>query len=173
MPSGHRLPRRPVTRRPDRPPPGGPARLHRTWSIPVTISALWALICRIDDCLQPFAPSRAAKEDVILALVEALSNAYSGSRQAAVGQRIVVGLRVSTRAVRLEIRDAGMGFAFRERPLALAPAEDEAGRGLFLIGRVMERVSWSNTGRAILMSRPWRRGPLGASMAADLASEPG
>lgn len=173
MPSGHRLPRRPVIRRFDRPPPGGPVRLHRTWSIPVTISALWALICRIDACLQRFAPSRAAKEDVILALVEALSNAYSGSCQAPAGQRIVVGLRVSTRAVHLEIRDAGLGFAYRERARSLVPAGDEAGRGLFLIGRVMERVSWSDTGRAIFMSRPWRRGLSSGSMTADLASEPG
>ncbi|MBC7544577.1 MAG: ATP-binding protein [Candidatus Sericytochromatia bacterium] len=149
MRSAHRRVRRPV------PPPGIPSRLSRRWTVPLTISALWALICRIEHDLQAYAPSQTAREDIILGLVEAMSNAHSGSQHAQSGQRIVVGLDVSRRSVRLVIKDPGQGFPFRQRPVTLVQAEREEGRGLFLIERVMDRVTWSESGNAIRMERHW------------------
>jgi anti-sigma regulatory factor (Ser/Thr protein kinase) len=137
---------RPVTRRPH---------LQRRWAVPLTISALWALIVRLDRCLRPYSRSRAVHDDVMLAVVEALSNAFGSARNLARGARIIVRLRVSPRQVTIDVRDPGGGFAAADRVRDLVQADREGGRGLFLIEQVMDEVSWSARGNGIRMVRRW------------------
>jgi anti-sigma regulatory factor (Ser/Thr protein kinase) len=123
--------------------------------VPLSISALWALIVRLDHCIRPYCPSAQAKDDVMLALIEALSNAFGGGRQAAPGARIIVRLRVSPRQVVIDVKDPGGGFAHRERSRQLVQPDREGGRGLYLIEQVMDEVSWSPSGNGIRMQRRW------------------
>lgn len=136
-------------------PPRRPARIRRRWTVPLSISALWALILRLGACIRRFSPSPQAHEDVLLALIEALSNAFSSARTTAPGQRITVRLDASPRQVTIDVSDPGGGFAPSGQPRRLVAAEEEGGRGLYLIEQVMDEVSWSPAGNAIHMVRRW------------------
>lgn len=132
-----------------------PRELHRHWTIPNSLSALWALICFIERLIRPYAPGRQARDDVLLALIEAMSNAYN-STEFKPDHRLVVGLKVSARRFELSIKDLGSGFTRPDQPVALAASHSESGRGLFLIQQVMDQVDWSPNGNSITMRRTWR-----------------
>jgi anti-sigma regulatory factor (Ser/Thr protein kinase) len=145
MRSRHGSPR-PVTRRPH---------VQRRWAVPLTISALWALMVRLGRCLRPYSRSQAVHDDIMLAVVEALSNAFGSAHTLARGARIIVRLRVSPRQVAIDVRDPGGGFAAADRARGLVQADREGGRGLFLIEQVMDEVTWSTRGNGIRMVRRW------------------
>jgi anti-sigma regulatory factor (Ser/Thr protein kinase) len=128
--------------------------------VPLSISALWALIVRLEHCIRRYCPSPQVHEDVMLAVIEALSNAF-GSAQGlaqglAAGQRITVRLRLSPRQVAIDVMDPGGGFAQDAGPRPLVHPEREGGRGLYLIEQVMDEVSWSSAGNRIHMVRHWQ-----------------
>lgn len=151
---------------PDRPSGRPRPRIQRwRWTVPTTLSALWALIAFIGRVVAPYAPDRQEREDVLLAVVEGMSNAFKSTMHTP-GHRLVVGLTVSARGLRVSIKDLGAGFDRPVSPVSLAADHQEQGRGLFLIQRVMDRVAWSEQGNAITMVRRWRGAPL------PVASEP-
>jgi anti-sigma regulatory factor (Ser/Thr protein kinase) len=132
-----------------------PVLLQRQWTIPLSISALWALIVRLEHLIRPYCPTDRVREDVMLAVIEALSNAFGSSHAAEAGQRITVRLRVSPRQVAIDVKDPGGGFAHHERARQLVDPAREGGRGLYLIEQVMDDVSWSPMGNGIHMVRRW------------------
>lgn len=125
------------------------------WTVPTNLSALWALIAFIGRLIGPYSPSRQERDDVLLAIAEAMSNAYKSTMHAP-DHRLVVGLTVSARGLKVSIKDLGVGFDRPDSPVSLAASHQERGRGLFLIQRVMDRVVWSERGNAITMIRRWR-----------------
>ncbi len=106
--------------------------------------------------IRPFAPSTAEREDVLLALVEALSNAFRRGNLGRRDRSLVVGVWVSGRQVRLVIRDQGAGFAVPRAPSRLVGPDRESGRGLFLIEQIMDTVRWMPGGSGIALTRAWR-----------------
>ncbi len=89
-----------------------------------------------------------ARADVLLVVTELVTNAvrHAGVRA---GQSLRVELQLLSRCVRVEVLDAGAGFA---RPSAPFPKEDSGGWGLFLVDQVADR--WG-IDRAASGTRVW------------------
>jgi serine/threonine-protein kinase RsbW len=81
--------------------------------------------------------------NVPVALAEALANAILYGNGESPGARVEVHARVDRESLVVEISDEGRGFdldACTQDPTTAEHLEDEGGRGLFLMRRLMDRV---------------------------------
>jgi anti-sigma regulatory factor (Ser/Thr protein kinase) len=76
-----------------------------------------------------------------LAFVEGCNNAVQHTPRAKVSQQIVVELLVATGSIELRINDHSKGCEFPEQ-VELPPAENESGRGIFLMRTLMDQVTY-------------------------------
>ncbi|MEU9701338.1 ATP-binding protein [Streptomyces sp. NPDC014870] len=88
--------------------------------------------------------------DLSVALTEACANAVehggdTGSGPASEAYRVTAYLDGET--CRIEVADAGPGFAGVARPAAAVPSDAESGRGLRLIEELADHVHFGRTGR--------------------------
>jgi anti-sigma regulatory factor (Ser/Thr protein kinase) len=112
-------------------------RLHI--SLPPSLSALPAVRHRVEAFLGSRVPERDL-HDIVLCLQEALKNAVRFSRTS---DDLDVAVHVFDHTVSLVVRDRGHGFAeAAPRPAAIAQPDllSTSGRGLFLIGCLMDEV---------------------------------
>jgi serine/threonine-protein kinase RsbW len=81
--------------------------------------------------------------NVPVALTEALSNAILRGNADDPGKHVYVRVRVDQAALIIEVRDEGAGFDMDEcsiDPTTPDRLQSEAGRGLFLMRKLMDRV---------------------------------
>jgi anti-sigma regulatory factor (Ser/Thr protein kinase) len=112
-------------------------RLHI--SLPPSLSALAAVRHQVEAFLAPRV-SRGDVRDIVLCLQEAMKNAvrFSGSPE-----DLDIAVQLVDHTVVLVVRDHGLGFATTAPPPRdLVPPDplSPSGRGLFLIGRLMDEV---------------------------------
>jgi serine/threonine-protein kinase RsbW len=89
--------------------------------------------------------------NVPVALAEALANAILYGNGDTPGARVQVRAKVDSEALVVEIADEGRGFdldACTQDPTTAEHLEDEGGRGLFLMRRLMDRVERYASGDA-------------------------
>ena len=97
------------------------------------------------------------RADFELALVEACNNAIKHTPSCAAKEPVIVELCVGRAEIELRVIDHGPGFVW-PRTVELPDPEDETGRGLYLIGRVMDSVRYERgEGRNALVLRRKRR----------------
>lgn len=85
-----------------------------------------------------------AKNDVLLAVQEAVTNlirhAYDGGEG-----KILVDIEESAESFKVDIRDFGKSFDITRVPDPELPKETPGGLGIFLIKKVMDRVSYESS----------------------------
>jgi serine/threonine-protein kinase RsbW len=104
-------------------------------------------------CAKLAFPPRAYNLQVPVALTEAIANAilYGNREDATKGVRVRAA--VSERALVMEVSDEGSGFDFAtcfHDPTDPEQLESEAGRGLFLMTRLMDRVECFTDGGQVV-----------------------
>jgi anti-sigma regulatory factor (Ser/Thr protein kinase) len=82
-----------------------------------------------------------ARSDCELAVVEGCNNAIKHSTNGTKSQPVLVEVIVAHEEIELRITDHGPGFAW-PASVELPEPEHESGRGLYLIGRLMDSASY-------------------------------
>jgi len=97
------------------------------------------------------------RADFELALVEACNNAIKHT-SCSVLEPVIIELSVGRSEIELRVIDHGHGFAWPAN-LELPSPEDESGRGLYLIRRLMDSVHYErgNGRNALVLTRTRRR----------------
>ena len=90
-----------------------------------------------------------------LCLEEALINAITHGNKRDAAKKVSVQWTVSLKKIRVCIRDEGAGFQYRRVP---SPVKKErllfqSGRGLFIIKKMMDEVTFNRKGNAITFSK--------------------
>ena len=127
----------------------GPSCFQRSLSLDV--SELAAARQQLSAFLHDLDLQREVVDSVLLCVQEACKNAirFSGSQR-----DIDVTVAVTSREVRLVIRDHGMGFKPPEVDISRTPdLSDQQGRGLFLIHCLMDEVRIACDDGAIVTAR--------------------
>jgi serine/threonine-protein kinase RsbW len=108
-------------------------------------------------CLAWGLPARTANFRVRVALAEALANAVRYGNGMNPSKTVDVLVRALDESVEIHVQDQGPGFDPDAVPDPTTPdrLEQEDGRGLFLISRLADDLSFNERGNAICMV--WRR----------------
>ncbi len=130
-------------------------RIVRDQTIPSDLNEVRRLQAEIEVLLQV---QQFAERDIFhikLAVEEALVNAIKHGNQLDPDKPVVVRYEICSSHFEVMISDQGTGFQPEEVPDPTAPEnlERPCGRGLFLIRRVMDVVSFSDEGKTIQMSK--------------------
>jgi len=112
------------------------------------------------------------RADLELALVEACNNAIKYTPRLGLSEPVIVELLVGRAEIELRVTDHGPGFCLPDKA-ELPKSEDENGRGLYLIRRVMDSVRYERgSGSNVLVLRRKRRRSHSRELGAPRADPP-
>ena len=97
--------------------------------------------------------------DIRIAFEEALVNAIKHGNKLNAKLKVFISWEVSSRRVAITISDEGKGFDYRRlpNPLAKGNINKPGGRGVFIIRRFMDKVSFLDCGRTVKMIKLIRK----------------
>jgi serine/threonine-protein kinase RsbW len=103
--------------------------------------------------LAPFNVSEDAIFDIRLAIEEALINAIKYGNKEDGDKRIEVKLDIMPARVEIDIKDEGQGYDYQNIPIPIVDENLErlSGRGVYLIKKIMDEVSFLDKGSRIRM----------------------
>ncbi|MCX7820227.1 MAG: SpoIIE family protein phosphatase [Brevinematales bacterium] len=112
-----------------------------------------AIIKLISSIERTFNLSEEIKWKIYTCLYEAVINAIIHGNKSNIQKRVFISYRIFKNWIIFKIRDEGRGFNIKEIP---DPSKKEnilktSGRGIFMIGRIMNKIKFNKTGNEITM----------------------
>lgn len=98
-----------------------------------------------------------AKNDIRLAIVEGINNAFVHGSKSTEGD-VAVSWALNNRSIRIEIADQGNGFEYEPDKYDICPEASmlcEGGMGIFLIQQVMDEIFYNEKGNVLSGLKSW------------------
>lgn len=116
--------------------------------------AVWPAVERVMDALEETGLTPAQREDLAVALTEALSNAAVHGNRLRPEVKVRITVRVQPRGVAVDVADSGKGFdvAALADPTEPARLLAPGGRGVFLMRRLVDRVDYNEAGNRVRLT---------------------
>ena len=91
--------------------------------------------------------------DILISLTEAVNNAILHGNNADESKTVEISMEGKTSGVAISVTDEGKGFDPNEIPDPTAPENIECcgGRGVFIMSRLADRISFENNGSTVQM----------------------
>ena len=117
-------------------------------------NAIAPTVERILAAIEPAGLALEQRENLAVALAEALSNAAVHGNRLRANSRVSVTVEVEPGHVSIEIRDSGSGFDRGALPDPSEPEHllDTHGRGVFLMGRLVDEIHYNQKGNRVRLS---------------------
>lgn len=117
-------------------------------------NAIAPTVERILGAIEPAGLALEQRENLAVALAEALSNAAVHGNRLRPNSRVTVAVEVQPGHVTIEIRDSGGGFDRGALPDPSEPEHllDTHGRGVFLMGRLVDEIHYNPKGNRVRLS---------------------
>jgi serine/threonine-protein kinase RsbW len=92
--------------------------------------------------------------NVLIAALEAANNAIIHGNKLDLNKEVYIGIEIEGKIIKLEVRDEGMGFDFNNIPDPTAPEniENISGRGVFLMSKLSDSITFSNNGAVVQLT---------------------
>ena len=107
----------------------------------------------VDDVCDLFDIKEEIYGHILVALTEAVNNALQHGNKANPDKHIEVTFKVKNDTLYFTVKDAGVGFDFRNLPDPTDPAniEKPTGRGIFLMKHLADSVSFEDKGTKVIL----------------------
>lgn len=127
---------------------------------PSELKSIPKLIHTIIDKIKQLPLDEAQIHDVKLSLGEALSNAIKHGNKLNPDLSVKVKVKADRRSLIVSVADQGKGFNFKNVPDPTKPEtlHKLSGRGIFLIRKRMDKVTFFDRGRKIKMVKLFKKG---------------
>ncbi len=91
--------------------------------------------------------------DILISLTEAVNNAILHGNNADESKKVEISMEGKTSGVAISVTDEGKGFDPNEIPDPTAPENIECcgGRGVFIMSRLADKISFENNGSTVQM----------------------
>ncbi len=119
--------------------------IQALYTLPSQARAVRAVTCSITTLLREWPEWPASEQtlsDIDLALTEAITNAVEHAHRGNSGLTVRVEISFDEARFTARIHDSGPGFDLSSIPEPVQGSLEERGRGLFLIRKLMDRVSY-------------------------------
>lgn len=127
--------------------------MERTISIPSKIDNLRKIEKVIDEISAEFKIGEDQYGNILIAALEAANNAILHGNQLDEKKNVNITFNIEKNVLEIKVEDQGPGFDYQNIPDPTAPEniENVNGRGIFLMEKLSDKISFSKNGAVVLL----------------------